>query len=71
MKLLSGEQQDEILKRITACQIICNNYIDDIDAVTYMTENLADVALEVGGINGATKVINTMHQYNKKEKKRK
>ena len=46
MKILSRKEQDEILKRIATCQIICNNYIgvktrDEIDAGTKMTENLA------------------------------
>lgn len=37
MKILSRNKQDEILKRVAACQIICNNYIgiktrDEIEA---------------------------------------
>ena len=49
MKILSRKEQDEILKRISACQIICNNYIgiktrDEIEAGAKMTENLADIA---------------------------
>ena len=54
MKILSRKEQDEILKRIAACQIICNKYIgiktkDEIEAGTKMTENLADIAIVVGG----------------------
>ena len=69
MKILSRKEQDEILKRIAACQIICNNYIgvktrDEIEAGTKMTENLADIAVSIGCSAGADKVINTVHKYN-------
>lgn len=69
MKILSRKEQDEILKRIAACQIICNNYIgvktrDEIEAGTKMTENLADIAVTVGGSAGADKVMNMVYRYN-------
>ena len=69
MKILSRKERDEILKRIAACQIICNNYIgiktrDEIEAGTKMTENLADIAVTVGGSSGADKVVNTVRKYN-------
>lgn len=69
MKILSRKEQDEILKQIAACQIICNKYIgvktkDEIEAGTKMTENLAGIAIAVGGETGADKVINTVHKYN-------
>lgn len=69
MKILSRKQQDEILKRVAACQIICNNYIgintrDEIEAGTKMTENLSDIAVTIGGESGADKVMNTVHKYN-------
>lgn len=68
MKILSRKEQDEILKRIAACQIICNNYIgiktrDEIEAGAKMTENLADIAVTVGGPAGADKIMNTVHKY--------
>lgn len=71
MKILSRKQQDEILKRVAACQIICNNYIsinprDEIEAGTKMTENLADIAVTIGGESGADKVMNTVHKYNER-----
>ena len=61
-KILTKKQIDEILKRVAACQIICDEYISDIEANTYMTENLADIAVEVGGVRGAAKVTNTIHK---------
>ena len=69
MKILSRKEQDEILKRVAACQIICNNYIgiktrDEIEAGAKMTENLADIAVTVGAPEGADKVMNTVHKYN-------
>ena len=63
MKILLREQQDELLKRVTACQIICNNYVKDIEAFSKITENLADIAVTVGGCLGASKVMNTTNKY--------
>ena len=40
---------DELLKRITACQIIANEYINDTQAHEQITENLADICIEIGG----------------------
>ena len=67
--MLSRKEQDEILKRIAECQIICYNYIgaktsDEIKAGIKMTENLADIAVSIGGSAGADKVMNTVHEYN-------
>lgn len=64
MKILSRKQQDEILKRVAACQIICINCIENIEAFDKMTENLADIAVTVGGESGVDKVMNTVHKYN-------
>lgn len=64
MKLLFRREQDEILKRIAAGQIICNTYVKDIDAYTKMTENLADVAILAGSCSRIKKVMNTVHKYN-------
>lgn len=69
MKILSRKQQDEILKRVAACQIISDKYIgiktrEEIEAGTKMTENLADIAVTVAGEYGADKVMNTVHKYN-------
>lgn len=64
MKILSRKQQNEILKRVAACQIICNNYIEDIEAFDKMTENLSDIAVTIGGESGANKVMNTVYKHN-------
>lgn len=63
MKLLTKHKQDELLKHVTVCQIICNNYIDDIEAMEKMTENLASLAIEIGGCSGASKVQNIVRKY--------
>ena len=63
MKLLFRREQDEILKRIIACQIIYNNYIDDIEAFDKMTENLAEIAITVGKCLGASKVMSSTNKY--------
>ena len=58
MKLLFRKEQDEILKRIAACQIICNSYINELDAYAKINENLANIATTVDGCSGAEKVLN-------------
>ena len=64
MKILSKKQQDEILKRIAACEIICINCVENIEAFDKMIENLEDISFTVGGESGADKVMNTVHKYN-------
>lgn len=65
MKLLSKRECDEILKRISACHIIANEYISDIEAFKKITDNLAEITLSVGGCKGANKVQNTYRKYSK------
>lgn len=60
MRILSKKKIDEILKRITANEIIATETPMDIDNRTYMLENNADIAYMVGGIKGMTKVQNTI-----------
>ena len=60
MKILTKKKADEILKRITANEIIGIEYIDDIGAHTKFSENNADSAFEVGGVKGMVKVQNTL-----------
>ena len=64
MKILSRKQQDDILKRVAACQIICINCIENIEAFDKMTENLANISIAIGGESGINKVLNTVHKYN-------
>lgn len=63
MKILTNKQVDIILRRITACQIIANNYIKDIQANTKMTENLAEICTEIGRFKEVQKVLNTIDKY--------
>ena len=63
MKILTNKKKDELLKRIAACQIIANNYIADIEALEQITENLADMAIDIGGVYGADRVVKTVHLY--------
>lgn len=67
MKILNRKKQDYLLKRIASCQIICNKYIEDIEAATILTEHLADLAIEIGGEYGATKVQNTFRKYERSD----
>ena len=60
MKIITKKKADEILKRITANEIIGIEYMDDIEAKTKFSENNADIAFEIGGIKGMTKVQNTL-----------
>lgn len=60
MKIITKKKADEILKRITANEIIGIECIDDIDAHTKFSENNANIAFEIGGIEGMKKVQNTL-----------
>ena len=62
MKIITKKKADEILKRITANEIIGIEYINDIEAHTKFSGNNADIALEIGGIEGMTKVQNALDQ---------
>ena len=62
MKIITKKKADEILKRITANEIIGIEYIDDIDAHTKFSENNANIAFEVGGIKGMIKIQNTLNR---------
>lgn len=68
MRVLTTAKQDELLKRIAACQIIVNN-IKGIDPNFYATlgEHFANMAYDIGGIEGITKVKNTAFGWNKEE----
>lgn len=59
MKILSKKKCEEILKRITANEIIQIEYgLHDIEARTKATGNRAEIAFIVGGIKGMNKVQN-------------
>ena len=60
MKIITKKKADEILKRITANEIIGIEYINDIEAHTKLSENNADIAFEISGIKGMTKIQNTL-----------
>lgn len=60
---LSKKKREEILKRIVVCQIIAFEYIKDPEAYTKITENLAFVSFDVGGVKGCTKVQNIFSNY--------
>ena len=64
MKIITKKKADEILKRIIANEIIGIEYIEDIEAHTKFSENNADIAFEIGGMEGMTKVQNTLKVYN-------
>ena len=69
MKILTKKQVDEILKRITANEIIGIEHVKDIDAHTHLAENNAEIAYLVGGIKGLNKIQNTLkRRYQPKEK---
>lgn len=61
MKILSKKKCEEILKRITANEIIQAEYgLHDMEAETMATKNRTQIAYIVGGIKGMNKVQNTL-----------
>lgn len=63
MKIITKKKADEILKRITANEIIQAEYgLHDMEAETRATENRAEIAFIVGGVKGMNKVQNTLRK---------
>lgn len=63
MKIITKKKADEILKRITANEIIQAEYgLHDVEAETKATENRAEIAFIVGGFKGMNKVQNTLRK---------
>lgn len=62
MKIITKKKADEILKRIAANEIIGIEHIKDVEAHTKFIENNADIAFEIGGAKGMTKIQNTLKQ---------
>ena len=63
MKILTKKKVDEILKRITANDIIAVKCINDKELFEKHADNNAEVVSLVGGIRGLNKVINTLERY--------
>ena len=60
MKIITKKKADEIMKRITANEIIGIECMDDIEAYTKFSDYIVDIAFEVGGVKGMGKVQNTL-----------
>lgn len=67
MRILTKKQMDDILKRITANEIIGMECIGDVDCYTQFVENNADIAFTIGGEKGANKIRNTVSKYIEKK----
>ena len=64
MKILTNKQINYILRIIADCQLIAKCEIEDTEAFCEMTDDLADIAVRIGGPDGASKVA--MHYHNKR-----
>lgn len=62
MRILTKKKIDEILKRITANEIISIETPMDTEKFECMTENNCEIACLVGGIEGMCKVQNTLRK---------
>jgi len=62
MKILTKKKVDEILKRITANEIIAIESIEDINAYDKVAENNAEMAFLVGGFKGMNKIRDTLYK---------
>lgn len=65
--ILSKKKRDDALKRITAVSIIVTESIKEPDSFYMAIDNLTEIAFDVGGIKGLTKVKNTIQRYGKDE----
>jgi hypothetical protein len=69
MVILKKKKVNEILKRITANEIIAIecDVRNDMGAQTQLEENNAEIAYIIGGTNGMAKVRNTVHKRQDRE----
>ena len=63
MKILTKKQKDEILLCIVANEIIAVQSIDEIEVWKQHLENAHEMAMIIGGIDGALKVIRSIEKY--------
>lgn len=62
-KILGKKKREEILKRLTANEIIqIESGLTDVDFITKATENRAEIAYIVGGVKGINKIQNTLRK---------
>lgn len=62
MKILTKNKQEEILKRLVANHIIYHKGNGDMECIEHFVENEAEIAFLVGGLEGMSKVDNTIHK---------
>ena len=55
--IYNRKRRKQCLLRILACQIIASAEIDDPDSLKNISENLADIAYYVGGLQGMQTVL--------------
>lgn len=55
--IYNRKRRKQCLLRILACQIIASAEIDDPDSLKNISENLADIAYYVGGLQGMQNVL--------------
>ena len=63
MKILTQKQVDEILKRITANEIICVKCVRDTEVFEKIIDNNAAITYIVGGFKGMDKVKSSVSDY--------
>lgn len=63
MKILTKKKQDELLKLITACQIMIVGKDLDIEIFSKLTDNFSEVCYLIGGVEGGYKVYNTVGKF--------
>ena len=64
MRVLTNKQIDEVLKRMTANQIIINDLFEkgiiDVETWNCSADNTTEMSEIVGGCNGCIKVMSTL-----------
>lgn len=63
MKIITKNQQDELLIRIVANELIAVTSIDEGEELKQHIENAFEMAAIIGGIDGAKKVQNSIEKY--------
>ena len=69
MKILTKKQQEELLQRISVCQIVATDHVTDIVAYDRIMENLIYLSVMIGGCDRADETLQSVwdHRQAKKE----
>lgn len=61
--ILNKKKRDDALKQITAVLIIVTESVRETSSLLTATDNLIEIAFDVGGVSGMAKIKNMIDKY--------